>query len=230
MATLNELSYNIFEAIRPNIVDDDDIDIRQIKSDIHNVRAKLIRQQLSKGRDVSNSIIQDLGCVEVEHVDAAECCDLQLDCNVIRMVNTLPSIMENYEGALITRVGPVNRMDVGFNFVSYQQAVFSGNGKFNSHLIYAFLLNNRIYLKSKSDLVKYIEFINVRGVFSNPEEAKAFNSCSTGEPCFSDDHQYPVESWMIDMILTEVTNKYITQIKLPEDTSNNSNNLTVNDE
>ena len=63
-----------------------------------------------------------------------------------------------------------------FNLVSYDRALVSGNGKFNSDDVYAFTNDGYMYLISKSNLHKYITSCNIQGVFVNPEDAHNFNS------------------------------------------------------
>jgi len=66
MATLKELSFRILESIRGEIGAEENIDIREIEYDITNTRALLLRNELNKNRTVSSSIIQSLGCIEIE--------------------------------------------------------------------------------------------------------------------------------------------------------------------
>lgn len=198
MVTLNKLVYDLWEIIRPNISDDDSFDKRQLEFWVHNQRALWLRNELNKNRTIDDNVIQDLGCVELEVTDRAECCELSSGCKVLRTKLTLPNTIELHNKTGITRVAPINKLDVPFSFVSYERAIHSGNGRFNSKHIFAFLLNDRVYLTSKDpQLAKYITHINIRGVFEDPTEASNFSHCD-GTSCYTKDSKYPVNRWMID--------------------------------
>ena len=58
------------------ISDDTEININQIYFKIDTTRAFLIRQDQSKGRSLSDNIMQTISCVEVIEVSASECCNI----------------------------------------------------------------------------------------------------------------------------------------------------------
>ena len=220
--TLNELTYSIFETIRSEISDDDNIDIRQIRDDIHKQRALWLRNELNKNRTIHPDIQQDLGCVDMELTDNAECCEITTGCNILRSVEILPRPLELHNKEAITRVGPVNKMNKPFSLVPYERAIYSGNGKFNYNKIFAFYLNWRIYITGKDPIINTIEKIHVRGVFENPEEAGKFVDCDN-KPCFTADSEYPIMEWLRPYIETEIIKKYIPQYNYPSDAGNDNN-------
>ena len=83
MATLNEISYDLLSIVRPQLSDDTDIEIRQIKFWIRNQRALWIRNELNRKRSIDEDIIQTL-CADIEEVDASDCCGIDLDCDILR--------------------------------------------------------------------------------------------------------------------------------------------------
>jgi hypothetical protein len=222
MASLNEISYRIFESIRSEITDDDSIDIREIKYDINNVRSVWIRRDAEGGKRVSEAYIQDLGCVELEKADRAECCDIDLGCDIIRTAVELPKFIEAKYGPMITRVGFVDKIAMPIMIIPYHRIPLAGNGRLSKNVIYASLLNNRIILFSRglSTSFKMLKYINIRGVLEDPREANNFTTCS-GEPCYTDDDEYPVPSSMIGLIENDVLSKYFKMdIRVPSDTTN----------
>lgn len=223
MVTLNELVYDLWEIARPRISDDDNFDKRQFRFWIKNTRARLLRNELNKNRTIDSNIIQDLGCVPLELADKADCCEITDGCKILRTSKEIPNTIELYNKSAITRVAPINKLEVPFNFVEYERAVFSGNGRFNSNQVFAFPLNNRIYIKIKdSNIAKFLTHINVMGVFEDPEEASKFKHCD-GTACYTDNSKYPVNNWMIEtmkeMILSVNLNAALQAV---EDTSNNA--------
>ena len=73
--TLNEIAYDLLNLIRAGrSVAGETISIDQVKFWVVNTRAQLIRNEANKQRTIDPELIQDLGCVELEEVDAGESC------------------------------------------------------------------------------------------------------------------------------------------------------------
>jgi hypothetical protein len=219
MPTYNEIIYSVLDKLKPHLTDDVDISPREVAWEIDNARALFLRNELNKNRTIDPNITQDLGCVEMESSDRAECCDISTDCLIIRTKLEIPAAIELHNDTAITRVGPVDKMDLDFSFITYNRAKFAGNGKYNKNIIYAFLRNNRIYLVSKNDKVKFINYINVAGVFENPTDVTPFTNCG-GDSCFSSDSEYPLNTWMVSYIQEAVINKFLGSLRMPTDTTN----------
>lgn len=221
MATMNEITYKIWEKLRPNLSSDDDIDLRLIESEVHNKRARFLRNELNRNRTIDPFIVQDLGCVEMQIVDRAECCDINIGCSILRTVQQIPSTIELHNTTLLW-INPVDKLEKSFSFIDYQAAKFIGGHRFTSRLIYAFVLNNYVYLVSEDDTHAQITHISIRGVFENPEEAAKFVNCSDGSACYTGDSPYPLKAWMADAVETEVFNTLLSKVKMPKDSSNDS--------
>ena len=67
--------FGILGKIKPYLSDDTDVSYREVAFELANQRALLIRNELNKNRTIDSDIIQDLGCVSMEPVDPAECCE-----------------------------------------------------------------------------------------------------------------------------------------------------------
>lgn len=234
---LNEISFDLLSIIRGGgmLSDDDELDIRYIKYWVKTQRALWIHNDLNKGRSVDTNIIQDLGCVAMETTDASTCCLLPSNCSVFRSVQDIPVTIQLNNSDLITHVGPVNMMiPTSFSYIPYQQALWSGNGRYNFNTTFAFLYNNKIYLKVPPEnlLGNAITYINIRGVFEDPEEVRRFSTCN-GQSCYTDNSKYPVNMWMIDYMKTAILNANIKiLLTTPVDKTNNSNqdlqqNITI---
>ena len=75
--TLDEIAYNILNLLRKGRSSNDElISIEQLKFNIKHYRAMYIRRDYARNGYVSNSLEQDLGCLELEKVDASKCCNL----------------------------------------------------------------------------------------------------------------------------------------------------------
>jgi hypothetical protein len=226
--TREEAVYEILEIIRGNQLSDDiDIDTREVEFQLDNARAVFLRQEFNKpGRLIDNNLVQDLGCVTLEEADPADCCEIDTGCSILRTVEEIPKAIHLFDGPAITRVGPVNKMNIKYSFVSYEQAVFSGNGKYNQQAIFAFLLNNRIYLTTKNKKAWLLDKINIRGVFEKPSEASEFVDCDNN-PCYTMASNYPINNWMYPFIRDMVLEKYGISLKMPKDNTNNADDVKI---
>jgi hypothetical protein len=224
--TLNELTYDLLERVRAELSDDEYIDKRQLKFWIHNQRALWLRNELNRNRTIDPNIIQNLGCVELELADASSCPGIPVGCSVLRSKQDIPNTVELHNKTLITRVGPLDKTIPDFSFVPYKQAIFSGNGRYSKMHIYAFLLHNRMYLKFDEECniaAKMLTHINIQGVFEDPTEVSTFND-PDGQPCYSDDTEYPMNRWMYNYIKDAILKADLSHmIMLPTDSTNNAN-------
>lgn len=221
--TLNQIAYSIFESVRGKIGDDDNISIDQIKDMVHNTRALLLKQKFDKNiRLIDDAYTQSIGPVEVEQVDSSIHPDIPSDKYLLRTVVDIPPTIDrrNYEGTF-TRIGPAERKSHKFNLVSYDRAIWSGNGRFNRNEVFAFPLDSRIYLISNSIYHKPVQYIDIIGVFENPTQVAMFTD-KQGESLYSDESQYPVSRSLRDQIEQIILQRVIPQSAVPSDVVNDS--------
>lgn len=221
--TLNQIAYEIFEIVRGNISDDDDISIEQIKDMVHDTRAKFLKQKFDKNvRVIDNAYTQSLGALEIEPVDSSSHSTIRSGRYMYRTKREIPSTIprHNYEGTFV-RIGPADQLGVEYNLVSYNRALFSGNGRFNKNMIFCFLRDNKIYLISSSGLYhKGVQFIDVIGVFENPSQVAMFKDVN-GNSLYSDDMRYPVSRSMKDDIVNSIVReKFAVQVEAKSDKLN----------
>lgn len=200
--TLNQIAYGLFEEVRMKLDDDSDISLDQIKDMIHDVRATLLKQKFDRNlRVIDDVYTQPLGALEIEAVDSSLHSNISSGRYMFRTIREIPPTVErrNYEGT-ITRVGPADQLATKYNVVSYDRALWSGNGRFNKDQIFAFLKGGKIYLISNSGAYhKAVQFIEVNGVFQNPEQAAKFADVSGSSLSFPD-KAYPISRSMRTMI------------------------------
>jgi hypothetical protein len=203
--SLNTLAYDAFELARGVISDDDTIDYRQIKFWITTQRALWLRNEFNKNRTIDEGFIQDLGCIEMEDVDASQCCNITTGCTVKRSVLVIPQTIERYNEPTITSIGPVNPMEKRWRLVPYSNVPFVGKGRFNRKMVYPFIFNKHIHLVFASDNqdAKLIKYISARGVFEDPTAVRNFATCS-GTTCYTDDDRYPINAWLWDYMKSQI--------------------------
>lgn len=224
MATLNEIVFDIIETARNNnISDDTQLDERLITYKFNNQRSLWIRNEYNKpGRKLDPSLVQDFGCLTLVEVDAAECCDIETDCMVLRTEKKLPHFIDLHTGPAITRVGPVNKIKIPFNFVDRDVAILSFYNKYAKGL-FSFLQNDYIYIIITDPNLEYIEYLNVRGVVEDPTKLSEFKCADSDDACFDANKEYPMSSWMIPYITEPIINQLLGTLKIPRDISNDAN-------
>lgn len=229
MATASELIYDVLELVRGNqISDDTNIDDRQILYHYNIQRALWIRNELNKpGRSVDPNIIQDLGCVELEETDPVDCCTVSSDCVLLRSKLQIPTTIELHDRPALERVGPPSKVKIPFNFMPIERIPYVSYGKYSQkNLTVSFLLNNYIYVISPLAIQMMLDYVNVRGVFEDPTAAAEFNHCN-GDPCYSNDDEYPLNAWMIPYIKEQVLKQFGVAMQIPKDNSNDAQESLV---
>lgn len=226
--TLEELYNELMLEIAPSISDDNSIDERLLKHFIHTTRALFVRNELNKShRTVDSSLIQDLGLVELEAVDEFVPSDLtNINHTILRTVDTIPRTLELHTKPAFTYIGPLKQTSKGFKLVDIANVPYVGNGRFNKTFMYAFIMNDRMYITGdcNNTAFKGLKYINIKGVFENPEDAAKFYR-PDGTPCYSDDEEYPLPAYMWKYVKRSILETDLRQFYVPiEDPANNANN------
>lgn len=194
--TLAEIIFNLRLQLKDNRTDDLKFSDRNLEFMINYVRAKLIRQDIQKGRKVSNNISQSLGVLELEITDASGDINFESEYNILKTIKPIPNAIEVDGNDMITFIAGLdnkNRID----FKSKAQAIKNSWNKYASKRIAAYLENNHIYIPNCNLELTYI---TVDGVFENPREVANFKR-KDGEPCFDIyKDSYPISQNMIDML------------------------------
>lgn len=220
MATLNELTYDILSVLKAGKhVDDDNLSKEQVAFWIRGVRAKLIKQSADKGNSVINAT-QTLECIDIELVDASDCCGLELGCALLRTVDEIPQPIQSNSGELIFSVTGANLLATSINLIPWERVPYWGKGRFNNNAGAAFTYQNRLYLFNSFNP----GVINITGVWANPEDASNYSNCASGNSCFTWDSSYPVSETMLDDIKRIILDTNFKPLTLTQ-ADNTNNNL-----
>lgn len=170
------------------------IDEAQIAFWVAEVRAQLIAQSLNRRDDINDTWLQTIKCLEMEQVDAAECCTIESDCMILRSVKQIPDTIDTYRDNWIVSV----TTPLG-DIIPKQNKFKARYQKYNSFISNKpgwYLQNNYLYI-TNNQLLKYV---NVTGLFSDPAELENFVNCDD-ESCFTLDSPYPVSFNMAKQIV-----------------------------
>jgi len=164
-------------------------------------RSLYIRRDIAKNKFITNQIEQDLGCLDLENVDAAECCDIEIGCTVKRTIKEIPDIIRLVEKDALTYVGSIDKTS-SFKITKPYIIKWVKYNKFTSKYQRAYLLNNKVYVVSENP---FLDKINIRGIFSDPRELRNFK-CENGA-CYTEDSKFPIPHDMLQSIVEQIVTK-----------------------
>lgn len=218
--TLNHITFAIFNSVRPNYTGQGPLSLDLIEYHVINVRNQLLVEGYKRGDSLNPATVQSLGCIPLEEVDKG-CCDVPVDCYILRTAVDIPNPLKIKDRSLIIRVGPVDFTKPPFQEVQYQRVPFTGTNRFTRSLVKFFWKDKRIYLVIKNDnpIQWGLETIRIDIVAEDPRELYEFNDCS-GSNCFTADSTFPIDSDMIPVLIDIVKTKFIgPQANAPIDNS-----------
>lgn len=187
MASLNEIVHSIADKLgKPT----DYLLLNNLKFSVINYRALFIRQDFTKTHQYNPLFIQDLGCVEMQRIDSAECCDLESDCLVTRSVLEIPDPVRLKGIEDFTFVGGIDKK-TRYTMILPEESAYVEYSKYTKKFPRYYYMNKRIYITDP------VDYINVRGIFEDPREASKFKRCDDNEACYTDDSVFPCPADMI---------------------------------
>jgi len=200
--TLNEIAYNLLNLVRAGKShNDENISIGQIKFNIKHYRAMFIRRDFMRNGLITRHLEQDAGCLELEQVDASKCpCAHNIiGCPVYRTKKKLPrTVRFNFKDA-ITHVGDVTGLN-RIPLIEPYEVQWIPHDKYTAHKPKAYMIEDYLYIYNPGGM----DFINVRGVFEDPEELAALETCDG--TCYDADSTFPIPADMIAAITSGLIN------------------------
>lgn len=220
-----EIAYDILYNLEgtSRISDDSEINIEQIYFKIDTTRALLIRQDQSKGRSLSDNIMQTISCVEVIQVSASECCGITSDCTILRTKFKLPRPIELHQKDLVVRVSGVNIESSSWNQISYAKLQYAGKSFITKDSTKWFLKDNYLYIINPPN----IKMISVSLVAEQPSDLARFSSCA-GAPCYSVTDEYPISAHMIPTLKQLILEDLLRGKQMPSDEQGDESNKVQN--
>lgn len=217
--TIKELVYDLRQSIQ-EINKDSELSDELLEYWINAYRAILIRRDLDKGRSVSTTITQDIGCLKLICVPTIDCCGLSLsEPTILRTELPVPPTIELPTKDLTTYVGLCDHL-TPIPIESIHQIDKLQYSKYTKNKRAAFALGEYWYVVNGGDL----QYIRVRGVYEDPRKANNLSVCGGRGDC-QEDFEYPMSSYMVPMLKEYLIKQEIGTFYLaPRDTINNSNN------
>ena len=226
MASLNEYIYDIRGLIRNyHITDEDYLTNRQIEFWIVQQRESWIKKRdrlfIYSDHSLMQTIVSEIYSVDRSH----ESTNMPVYYKILRTSQQLPRTInfESWDG--IISAGPVDIAAPRFNHCESQEAIYSGNGRFNRDQIYSFLMNQYLYIISRSydNYWELISEASITGIFADPRDVGTFSHVD-GEPCWTADTEYPLNNELWGYMKAEIIKGNIDAlIKIPVDQANDDN-------
>lgn len=199
----------------------------QISFWIISKRDKYLRQKIAKGEDLRD-YSQDLGCIELEFVDKAECCNVDIGCEFLRTKVPVPLFLGDP-----TRIGPVDPLARPWQPIAYPRIPFEKyapwySKKFIKTFSKDFTGYQYIYYDPEyAPQGKFLKYMNIQAVLVDPTMAVQFNNCNTGTSCFDPKKDpFPISLSLWNDIRKDIL---MTELKLTEMTTTDTTNNNQSD-
>jgi hypothetical protein len=177
--------------------------LRSLEDSAWNLRATFIRREYDKTKIVHEDLIQDLGCIPLEMVDAAECCEIDSGCKVKRTVHPVPKPVRFKREEPFEYVGDIDHSPEYVLTTAGELELILHHSEVPSIYPYYIYRNGYIYTTAQ------VKYLRVRGVFETPSEASIFNDCKDSH-CDTEEEAF-IPGDMAELIETELLRKYRLQ-------------------
>lgn len=192
--TLNEIAYNILNLVRGGRSSNNDhISLAQIKFNIKYYRAMLIRRDFTRNGIITRHLEQDLGCLQLIKVDASKCCNLPVECAVYRTKKKIPKTVRFSFQDAITHVSDVTGLGT-IPMTEPHMVQWIPYERYTKKEKKAYMIEDYLYIYNADGM----QYVNVRGVFEDPEDVALFDCDGTN--CYDDDSEFPIPMDMVQII------------------------------
>lgn len=203
--TLNDWAFSLLNDVNPHLVDDEQVDIRQVKDWIIDYRATYIRNKLNEGKQLDYSISQTIPKLNLEFVKTS------FDkSKLFKTIESIPAIIGLKYKSAIMRIGPSDITIPSYKITEdIKEVAFLGNGRFNQNHIFTYLDSAYIYVKTRDPLfpIQIDNKLSITAVFANPRDLGQYRD-ENNKPVYSDVHtEFPINREMKTYIDAEIISK-----------------------
>lgn len=195
--TLNTIVTDMLSIIRgAKLAQTEPISKRQVESWVHQYRARLLKQDLDKGKMPNPDYIQELTGLQVDSVDEVEgVTNIARGEYLLRTVLQIPKTLDlNFKPGIIN-ISTVDGHEI--QFVPEGRSKWQKYKRFTHRDPLAFLRNEYIYIQPGEHGIKYIK---VRGIFEVPTEVMNYTNDNTSQGSYGIDSPYPIPINLIPVL------------------------------
>lgn len=205
MPTLDEYAYNIRNIARAGQGNSDDerLNIKQVRFWINGYRSAGIFAITDFGKEIDPQLIQDLGVVPLIEVDKAdsECPKVDWGCVIKKVI--IPKLIDFPDLRALDFVGKIDK-ESEFIVNHPNTSKYKGATRFGHLSNRVKLIGQNLYVMLVGDDTE-IEYINIRGVFEQPEEINSFPTKDCEPICYDPSvDQYPMPSRLYEFTLEKI--------------------------
>jgi len=169
--TLGTITSDLKNIIRgAQVTQSEPISNRQIEAWIHQYRAKILKQDIDKGKAINVDYVQTIQSLELEEVDEAEGSTLSTDYKTFRTKIQVPHTIDfNFKSGFMY-IGTINGQEIQLS--PEGQSRWQQYKKYTATDRIAYEKNGYLYVTNDKEL----RYITVRGVFEIPPEVSHINN------------------------------------------------------
>ena len=221
MPNLNQLVYDLKNTGYGGMQGDDvPVSDRQVAYWFGLYRSIMLEQLFGKQRSIPDIFVQHLECVQLECVDAVECCELKSDHKILRSTQKLPETIQRNGKNTILAVSSADKK-VAFSETSFFRQRTDKYAKYTGNEHRWYIKNGYLYLTNDH----LTEWVSVSGVFEDPTEVINFTDCD-GKLCFTWDDTYPITNAMANKITSMILQERLgVTLQAPIDETNDARGL-----
>lgn len=208
---------NIVRGAKVNV--SEPISRRQVEAWIHEYRAKLIKQDLDKGKKPHTAYIQTIPAVKLIVEDlAGSLSKVTSDLNILRTEIKIPKDLDLNHSTGITFVGDLQGNAI--QVVSESRFPYQAFRRYTNNDPLAFFRDGYVYVVNADGLA----YLTIRGIFENPVDVYELANSVTNLQLFSYTEGYPIPITMIPTLKAMILEKELgITVQTPSDNIANSN-------
>jgi hypothetical protein len=218
MENTKTLDYYVFEIRRILPLDLQNIDDRIIIRWINLTRAVWLKNEVNKLNDVSYQFKQRLFC-EIKPYDQSLVIDIPTAARILRSTTKIPKILSFGHSDGIVSIKNAKVLSESYNYVTKEQAIYSGNGKLNNRDIFVFMNEDYMYIKLQKENPKIalLTHLVIELYAENPLEVIKLNEDIDIDNNFMKDISYPIDDILWTYMREEVAKNGLMTIQSTKD-------------
>jgi hypothetical protein len=199
--TNKQIVYNIQNLISKGTQSDDhSLSDKQVEFIVDYLRGFLVDRDLKRYKNLDRLFSQQIACLPLICVDAAECCDFELGCSILRSKERVPKFMQ------LSFVGQVDGKPL--EEITVSRLYWEQFSRFSSKKIKWFYKDGYVYITNNV----LIESIRLVGIFENPRAIEELQACLIEDCVVSEEYEYPLPvkylNEIMDIIMKREINIY----------------------
>ena len=146
------------------------IDDRLIIRLLNEFRAIYIKNESNKNVELPRQLIQILPGIEMNAVDQSDTFFISTESRILKSVTAIPVPVKNSHRDLVINIRNAKILSESYNYVTKDNAVYSGNGRYNKNDIFVFYHDNYAYIKLNkyNPKIRFLTHITIEQICENP--------------------------------------------------------------